>query len=288
MSRGLIHTGVAPSDPVIGYGAMQLAGRGAWGPPPNRSDAVSLLRAAHKWGVTVIDTAWYYGPYVVQELIAEALYPYPADLLLVTKAGNSRGDRGSWVPALRPCDLRQACETDLRLLRLQSLPLVLLRWSPQPSDDAPFADAVGTLVRLQEYGWLERIGLSNVTLRHLRSASTTTAIAAVSNAFSLDNRRDAAVLAYCSSMSIPYLPYYPLLSGHVLRQPAVQLVARELAITPAQLAIAWLRAQSPSVIPIPGTRSPIHLRDNIAAQRLALPSHALRTLQTQVPPSTLS
>lgn len=262
---------------AIGYGAMQLTGRNAWGPPDDWSAAVRLLREAYDYGVGLIDTAWYYGPYVAQELIADALHPYPQDLVLVTKAGNSRGPGGSWTPALSPQELRKACEIDQRLLRVETLPLVLLRWSPLASDEA-FTEALSTLMDLQQAGGVANIGLSNVSVRHVTLALTLTPVAAVSNAYSLDYRRGTDVLDACAKAHIPFLPYYPLRGGHALRQPLVKGVAQDLGVSPAQIAIAWLCAQSDHVVPIPGSRSKRHLYENIEAQRMVLPAPVLKVL----------
>lgn len=262
---------------AIGYGAMQLTGRSAWNSPDDWSAAVGLLREAHDCGVGLIDTAWYYGPYVAQQLIADALYPYPNDLVLVTKAGNSRGLGGSWAPALSPQDIRKACQIDQKLLRVETLPLVLLRWSPLAGDEA-FGEAVGTLIDLQQAGGVANIGLSNVSMHHLRLALTMTPVAAVSNAYSLDQRRGADVLEACAAAHIPFLPYYPLHGGRTLRHPLVKQVAQDLGATPAQIAIAWLCAQSDYVVPIPGSRSRRHLRENVEAQRMVLPSPAREVL----------
>lgn len=264
---------------TIGLGTMQLAGRGAWGPPPNWLEAVAFLRVAYDWGVQLFDTAWYYGPSVTHKLLAEALYPYPDDVVLVTKAGNSRRSDKSWKPALTPGGLRSACEKDLQLLRVEALPLALLRWHPRPGDGDAFAEAVGVMLRLKEAGKIRRLGLSNVEMRHVAVADATTPIAAVSNAFSLTDRRDVGILQWCKLRRVPYLPYYPLLGGDVLRRPVVELVARDLGATPAQVALAWLRLQSPVIIPIPGTRSLRHLKENVEAQQLVVPEQQMKALE---------
>lgn len=265
---------------VIGYGTMQLTGPGVWGPPPQWTEAVALLRLAYELGVRLFDSAWYYGPAVTHRLLAEALWPYPDDVVLVSKVGNSRGAERSWVPALAPRRIREACHRDLELLRVERLPLVLLRWHPRSPDRTPFETALATVMELREAGKVDRIGLSNVTLHELEKALGVLPVAAVSNSFSITNGRDGAVLQRCQEKGIPYLPYYPLLSGEVLRRGAVQRVARSLGLSPAQVSIAWLRAQSPVVVPIPGTSNPAHLRENVAAQRLVLPPESLRQLST--------
>jgi pyridoxine 4-dehydrogenase len=263
---------------TIGYGTMQLTGNGVWGPPQDWSQAISLIRTAYDWGVRLFDTAWYYGPEVTHRLLVEALYPFPPDVIVLTKAGNSRGRNGSWIPALAAPDLRYACEQDLRLLRLETLPLALLRWFPLPGDDGAFEDALQVMLGLKAEGKVSNIGLSNVQQRHIDSASAISDVAAVSNAFSLADRTDADALARCNAKRIPYLPYYPLLSGEVLIQPLVEQVARQLSVSPAQIALAWLRTQADVVIPIPGTRDLRHLKENIDAHSLRIPTTLLRQL----------
>lgn len=269
----------------LGYGTMQLTGRGVWGPPDDVDEAKFLLRTAYDLGVRVFDSAWYYGPGVTHQLIREALSPFSDDLVVVTKAGNSRGPNRSWVPALQPDQLREACETDLRLLALDSLPLTLLRWHPHASDDDIFLEALETLIDLQRAGDLQRIGLSNVTLRHLTLASSCANIAAVSNPFSINSQREPDVVDWCTTAGVPFLAYYPLLGGDVVRRPPLQWLAGELDLTPAQVALAWLTAQSPVVVPIPGTRDRQHLIDNIAAQQIQLPQEYLDKLDVHIGPT---
>ena len=265
-----------------GYGTMQLAGRGVWGPPPDWDASVTLLRHAYDLGVRLFDSAWYYGPEVTHRLIAEALSPYPPDLVVVTKAGNSRGTDRSWVPALKPQQLQDACRTDIRLLQVRVLPLVLLRWHPMSDDEGDFLKAVAALLQLRDIGDIAQIGLSNITMRHIDLASQILPIAAVSNAFSVTSRRDADVVDWCTARRVPYLAYYPLLGGDAVRQPAVQRVARELGVMPAQVALAWLRARSPLIVPIPGTRNPRHLEENVAADRIVLSTEHIAALNRGV------
>lgn len=276
--RGIVRYVLTGNSIPLGYGTMQLTGHGVWGPPPDWRASLDLLRLAYDLGVRIFDSAWYYGPEVTHRLIAEALSPYTPDLVVVTKAGNSRGADRSWTPALEPQQLRDACETDLRLLRLQVLPLVLLRWHPQPCDDDDFIEAVATLLQLYDAGDIAQIGLSNITVRHLDLASQLLPIAAVSNAFSIAAQREADVVDWCTARRVPYLAYYPLLGGDVIRRTALQRAARELRVTPAQVALAWLRAQSPMIIPIPGTRNLRHLEDNVGAHRIVLPTERLAAL----------
>lgn len=264
----------------LGLGTMQLTGRGVWGPPADPGGAVGLLRAAYEWGVRVFDTAWYYGPDVTHRLLVQAFCPWPEDLMVVTKAGNSRGPDRSWRPALAPADLRAACERDLRLLDVDALPLVLLRWSPASGDEGAFLGAVREMADLQRQGKARRVGLSNVEPRHLELARTLLDVAAVSNAFSVGNQRDRHMLLGCTALRIPYLPYYPLLAGADLGRPVVEGVARESGATPAQVALAWLWAQSPVVVPVPGTRDVRHLRENVDAGALVLSEEQLARLDS--------
>lgn len=262
---------------------MQLTGEGVWGPPDDWSEAIDLLRNAYDWGVRLFDTAWYYGPYVVHELMLDAFHPFPEDLTIVTKVGNSRGLERTWKPALTPTDLVAACEQDLRLLRLSSLPLVLLRWNPSAGDESTFTEAVETMKDLQDEGKIQSFGLSNVAPRHLDIATTIAPIAAISNAYSLSNRRDEGLVSLCDTMRIPFIAYYPLLGGSLVRNVVVQRVARELSLTPAQLGIAWLSAQSKHIVPIPGTKRRRHLRDNTEAQLLSIEDFHLRQLEAAIP-----
>jgi pyridoxine 4-dehydrogenase len=264
--------------PPPGLGTMQLTGPLILGPPPDWEAAVDLLRTARDLGVVVFDSAWYYGPHVTHRLLVDAFGPRLEELVVVTKAGNSRGPGGSWAPALGVAQIAAACEDDLRLLLLERLPLVLLRWQPRPADDDAFLDALHVLIRLRDAGKIERIGLSNVALRHVRLASTATQVAAISNAFSVTSRRGSDVVDWCTKNSVPFLAYYPLLGGDVVRKPEVQHHAATLGLTSAQVAIAWLRAVSPVMLPIPGTRDVRHLRQNVAAHHFVLPRDVLAEL----------
>lgn len=249
---------------------MRLTGDGAWGPPADRKGALAVLRAAYDWGVRLFDSAWYYGPGVTHRLLTEAFQPFPDDLVVLTKAGNSRGPDRSWQPVLAPADLRAACEIDLRTLGLESLPLVLLRWQPTLGDGQAFLDACGTMAELRAEGKVKSVGLSNVRPQHLELARSVLDVAAVSNAYSVGNQQDRGVLAECSDRGVPFLPYYPLLGGAELGRAIVEAVARESGATPAQVALAWLWAQSDVIVPIPGTSRLEHLRQNVEAAALIL------------------
>lgn len=252
----------------MGYGTMRLTGAGIQGPPPDRRGAVRLLRSAATAGVQLFDTAWYYGPDVTNDLLQEALHPYDPRLLIVTKLGNMRRPDGSWAAAVHPQELRAACERDLRTLRLDSAPLTLLRWRSHPSPEIPFEDAFAALVELKQRGLIQHVGLSNVTLQQFEQAQQITTVAAVSNLYNLLDRGDDRLLERCESEGIPYLPYYPLAAGRILKEASVVAAAARLRTPPATLALAWLLARSPAILPIPGTGSERHLAENVRALTL--------------------
>ena len=261
--------------PRFGYGAMRLPGHGVWGPPPDHDAAIRVLRRAVDLGIRAIDTAWYYGLEIANRLIAEALSPYSDDLVLITKLGAWRGDDGSWSPRLDAASLRAGNERDLRSLRLESIPVTHLRWTEQAA--VPFDEALGTMIALRDEGKIQRIGLSTVTAEQLDTALRMTPIASVSNRYSVFDRSDDAVLARCAQEGIAYLPYFPLAAGTLDRNDPVTFVAQELHATVAQVALAWLLARSPEILPIPGTSQVAHLEENVAAADLRL-SDAHRAL----------
>jgi aryl-alcohol dehydrogenase-like predicted oxidoreductase len=267
--------------PRLGYGTMRLTGPRIFGPPADRGEAVRVLRRAVELGVRLIDTAWYYGPYVADELVAEALHPY-ADVVLVTKLGGARGDDGSWHSALAPDELRAGCEHDLRLLRLDSIPVVHLRW--MPGTDVPFEDALGAMVGLRDAGKIQHIGLSNVSAEQIDAALAMTSVATVSNAFSVVDRTDEATVARCAREGIAYLPFFPLgaspvrTGAGVTGLETVERVAQRRGATPTQVALAWLLQRSPTIVPIPGTSSVAHLEENVASAELRLSAEDVRDL----------
>ena len=255
--------------PRLGYGTMRLTGPGIFGPPADRAAAIQVLRRAVELGVRVIDTSWYYGPDVANEILAEALRPYRHDLVIITKLGGARRPSGAWVSAMTPAQLREGCERDLRLLGLDSIPVVHLRWMPHPTAD--FHEALDEFARLQEEGKIQRIGLSNVTAEQLDEALEVVDIATVSNAFSVVDRADEAMVDRCERDGIAYLPFFPLgattTSGDAsaARNAAVVAVAERIGATPLQVALAWLLQRSPALLPIPGTSQVAHLEENVAA-----------------------
>lgn len=252
----------------LGFGAMRLPGKDAWGEPADPATAHAVLRRAIELGINFIDTAWYYGPMVANRLIAEALYPYPTDVVIATKVGGKRGDDKSWLPALRPEELRVAIDDDLRSLRLEQLPVVHLRWFEQP--DVSFATALDVLIAAQREGKLRHIALSNVTAAQLEEALAKTPIVAVQNMFSVGGNDPAAeaVLAACDAQNIPFIPFSP--PSVAVGVGAHEAIAKRLGCTPSQLAIAWMLARSRVILPIPGTTKIAHLEENVAAAHVAL------------------
>jgi len=267
--------------PRLGYGTMRLTGPHIFGPPADRAEAVRVLRRAVELGVRVIDTSWYYGPYVANEILAEALHPYD-DLVLVTKLGGARRDDASWYSALTPDELRMGCEHDLRLLRVDSVPVAHLRW--MPGADVPFDEALGAMIGLRDEGKIQHIGLSNVSPEQIDAALPVTPLATVSNAYSVVDRKDEATVDRCAREGIAYLPFFPLgaspvrSGAGVTAQDVVAQVAKRLDATPTQVALAWLLQRSPTMVPIPGTSSVAHLEENVAAAGLSLPADVVAEL----------
>ncbi len=267
----------------MGFGTMRLTGPGISGPPADRNEAIRVVRRAAELGVRVFDCAWYYGPYAAHEIVADALYPYAPDVVLVTKLGAARGRDGSWHAALTPEELRAGNEADLRLLRLDSIPVTHLRWAD--NSRATFEDALGAMVDLQREGRIQRIGLSAVTAGQLDIALRHTEVVTVSNAYSVIDRRDAAVLERCEREEIAYLPWFPLGGGSVARGTAVLAydAVREIAdsrrLTSTQVALAWLLHRSPVMLPIPGTSRVTHLEENVAAASVHLTPEELNRFE---------
>jgi len=259
----------------LGYGAMRLAGENVFGPPKDRREAVALLREAVERGVDHIDTAQYYGPDIVNELIHEALYPYPPELVIVSKVGAGRDARAGIFAADSPTELRRGIEDNLRTLRIDTLPVVNLRLMRTSGPDAYFDDQLTAMMSARDEGLIASIGLSNITLDHLLHALASTDIACVQNAFHLLNRLSQPVLDECTRRGIAFVPFAPLGSGEtgatsVLAAPRVVRVAARLGCTAAQLVLAWTLGVAPNVLLIPGSSSRDHLRENLAAADLHL------------------
>ncbi|MDQ7971221.1 MAG: aldo/keto reductase family oxidoreductase [Rhodocyclaceae bacterium] len=265
----------------LGYGAMQLAGPGVFGPPRDRQGALAVLRAAVEAGVNHIDTSDFYGPHITNQLIREALHPYADDLVIVTKVGAVRGADASWNPALSAAQLRQAVHDNLRNLGLERLEVVNLRamFDVHGPAEGPLDEALATLAELQQQGLIRHIGLSNVTARQVADARRICRIACVQNQYNLVHRNDDALIDALARDGVPYVPFFPLGGFSPLQSAALSDVARELDATPMQVALAWLLRRAPNILLIPGTSSVAHLRENLAAGRLELPQHAMDALQ---------
>jgi aryl-alcohol dehydrogenase-like predicted oxidoreductase len=271
----------------IGFGAIQLPGRGAFGPPRDRDEALAVLRRAVELGVNHIDTAHFYGPNVSNELIREALHPYPPDLALVSKVGARRDDAGGWVPLLDPADFRSDIEANLRTLGVDQLAVVNLRLVDSDRPDARFDELLSVMVAARDEGLIGAIGLSNVNLEHLLHAVEYTDIACVQNAFSLVDRSSAPVLQECTRRSIAFVPFFSLRSpfappDQVLGHEVVQQAAARLGRTPAQVALAWTLSVAPNVLLIPGTSSVRHLEQNLAVADVDLDDEARQQLTAVV------
>jgi pyridoxine 4-dehydrogenase len=270
----------------IGFGAMQLAGPGVFGPPQNPDEARAVLRRAVELGVDHIDTAQYYGPDAVNELIREALHPYPEGLRLATKIGARRDAEGAWLPALSPAELRDAVEENLRSLRVERLDVVNLRpVEIDPGHPGPLAEELGTLVALREEGKLDQIGISTVSAAVVEQALALTPLAEVQNSFSIIDQSDRSTLEFCREHGIAYVPYFPLGSAFtggpaaLAADEAIAGVAAKHGATPSQVALAWLLAQYDNLLLIPGTGSVSHLEENLAAGELVLDAEDLAALE---------
>ena len=263
----------------IGYGAMQLAGPGVFGPPRDRDAALAVLREAVADGVNHLDTSDFYGPHVTNGLIREALHPYPDDLVIVTKIGARRGEDKSWNPAFSPEELTAAVHDNLRNLGLDVLPVVNLRlmFAQGPAEGSLEAPLT-VLARLQQQGLVRHIGLSNVTPAQVAEGRGICEIACVQNQYNLAHRDDEALIDGLARDGIAYVPFFPLGGFNPLQSAALSEVAASLGATPMQVALAWLLRRSPNILLIPGTSSVAHLRENLAAGELELPSDALGAL----------
>jgi aryl-alcohol dehydrogenase-like predicted oxidoreductase len=271
-------TATAPADtfaiggdlPVhrLGYGAMQLPGPGVWGEPADRDGALRVVRAAVEQGVDLIDTADSYGPFVSEQIIAEALHPYPEGLVIATKAGLTRQGPGIWTAVGRPAYLKQQVELSLRHLRVERIDLIQLH---RIDADVPLADQLGAFKELQDEGKVRHVGVSEVSVDELRAAREIVDVVSVQNLYNLTNRQSQDVLDHATENGIAFIPWFPIATGDLAAPHSpVADVARELDATPAQVALAWLLQKSPVVLPIPGTKSVEHLTENMGAARLTL------------------
>jgi aryl-alcohol dehydrogenase-like predicted oxidoreductase len=249
----------------LGFGAMRITGAGIWGPPSDRDEAKAVLRRAVELGVNFIDTADSYGPHVSEELIGEALYPYPDDLVIATKGGLVRPGPGQWLADGRPEHLIEVCEGSLRRLKLEQIPLYQFH---RPDPDVPLEDSIGALVTLKEEGKIRHIGLSNVTEDQLRRAQRLTPIVSIQNRYNIDDRQSESLADLCEQEQLVFLPWAPL--QDLDNNRPVQELAQRYHAQPRQIVLAWLLARSPAILPIPGTGSVSHLEDNIAATSIKL------------------
>jgi aryl-alcohol dehydrogenase-like predicted oxidoreductase len=264
----------------VGYGAMQLAGPGVFGPPKDRIAALAVLREAVANGVDHIDTSDYYGPHVTNEIIREALYPYSEDLVIITKIGAKRGTDGSWLPAFSAADLQSAVQDNLRRLGLDAMPVVNLRlmFGIHGPAEGSIEEPLTALAELQRKGLVRHIGLSNVTRRQIDEGRAIADIVCVQNQYNLAHREDDALIDHLAGANIAYVPFFPLGGFTPLQSTALSDVARSLGVTPMQVALAWLLQRAPNILLIPGTSSLAHLHENLAAATLELPSAALSVL----------
>jgi pyridoxine 4-dehydrogenase len=254
----------------LGFGAMRVTGEGIWGEPPNRDQAKAALRRAIELNVNFIDTANSYGPEVSENLVAEALYPYPDDLVIATKGGYARPGPGRWVPDGRPEHLREACEGSLRRLRLDQIPLYQFH---VPDPKVPYAESVGALIELKDEGKIRHIGVSNVTEDQLREAQRLTAVVSVQNRYNAADRSSESMVDLCDQEKLVFLPWAPIQDAD--RLPPVLSAARSHDASTRQIVLAWLLTRSLQMLPIPGTGSPDHVAENVAA-----PSIQLTNLET--------
>jgi len=260
----------------LGFGAMRITGKGIWGQPADRTEAIRVLRRAVELGIDFIDTADSYGPNVSEEIIAEALHPYPAGLVIATKGGFERPGPNQWVENGRPEHLRSVCESSLRRLRLDRIDLYQLhRIDPK----VPAEDQLGTLKNMQAQGKINHIGLSEVSVRQIQHAQAIVPVVSVQNRYSLADLGSEDVLKYCEQEGIAFIPWFPLAAGQLSgAQSPVSRVAAQLKATPSQVALAWLLARSPVILPIPGTSSVAHLEENVAAAGLKVDETTMREL----------
>ncbi|MEU7585624.1 oxidoreductase [Micromonospora sp. NPDC049230] len=274
---------VTPADGLtlsrMGYGAMQLAGPDVFGPPRDREQALAVLREAVDLGVRHIDTSDFYGPVVVNELIREALHPYPEDLHLVTKVGARRGADRSWIPALEPDELKAQVRDNLSHLGLDVLDVVNLRVGvAEGTGDDPLSEQFGALAELRQEGLIRHLGLSNVTLDQLTEAQAIAPVVTVQNLYNLANRQDDALVDRCAAENIAFAAFFPLGGFTPLQSDTLNDVAARVGSSPQQVALAWLLQRSPTTVLIPGTSTLAHLRENLAAADLKLSADAIEQL----------
>jgi pyridoxine 4-dehydrogenase len=268
---------IGQTIPRMGYGTMRLPGPSVYGPPKDRDEAIKVLQKTQELGIKAIDTAWYYGPDVANELLAEALHPYPEDLIIITKLGGKRDGQANWLPSNSPDELRSGMERDLELLKIDIIPIVHLRWMDNSSSEA-FESAVETMLQMKAESKFKHLGLSNVTQEQLDYVLKKTNVATISNQYSFQDRHDDAMIDRCGDEGIAYLPFFPLAVGKADEHEGLRKWAEKLNVSPTQVALAWLLRRSPVILPIPGTGSVNHLQENFAALDVELPDEAFRDL----------
>ncbi|HEY2192442.1 MAG TPA: oxidoreductase [Actinomycetospora sp.] len=269
----------------VGYGAMQLAGPGVFGPPRDRDEAVRVLRTVVELGINHIDTSDFYGPHVTNEVIREALAPYPENLVLVTKVGARRDDEGNWLPALEPDELRGAVHDNLRRLGVERLDAVNLRLEADHADHLapmaqPVAERFGLLADLQQQGLVHHLGISTASAEQIAEAQTVAPVACVQNPYNLAHREDDALVDSLAAQGIAYVPYFPLGGFSPLQSQTLDDVAKRVDASRTSVALAWLLQRSPNILLIPGTSSVEHLRENVAGAGLELPDDAVAELDS--------
>ena len=283
MSKPLADTFTLAGHTVnrMGYGAMQLAGPGVFGPPKDRNAAIAVLKEAVASGVNHIDTSDFYGPHVTNQIIRDALHPYPADLVIVTKLGAVRGKDGSWMPAQEPADLRRGVEDNLRNLGVDALDVVNLRIMGDihhPSEGS-IAKQMSAMVELQRQGLVRHIGLSNATSKQVAEAQGIGNIVCVQNQYNLVQRQDEALVDELAAQGIAYVPFFPLGGFSPIQSEALSRIAAQIKATPMQVALGWLLHRAPNILLIPGTSSVAHLRENLRAKELQLSTAVLAELE---------
>ena len=264
----------------MGFGAMRITGEGIWGPPADRTEAINVLRRAVELGVQLIDTADAYGPEVSETLIAEALSPYPADLVIATKGGFTRPGPDRWKPDGRPSHLREACEASLRRLRLAAIPLYQFH---TVDPDVPFAESIGTFAELRDEGKVVHVGLSNVSVDQVEEARRIVPIVSVQNRYNVLERRSESVVDACEAAGLAFLPWFPIGGGKRDPSDPVEAVARRHGVDARRVALAWLLHRSPVMAPIPGTSSVEHLEQNISAAAIGLSTEDMQLLDRAAP-----
>jgi len=257
----------------LGFGAMRITGRGIWGDPPSHDQAIATLRRVMELGVNFIDTADSYGPSVSEELIAEALHPYPDDLVIATKGGLVRPGPNRWNPDGRPEHLREACEGSLRRLRLEQIPLYQFH---RPDPAVPLAESMGAIAELKNEGKIRHVGISNVSETELREAQKIVPVVSVQNRYNVADRRSQSMIDLCEQDQLVFLPWAPI--QEMDKRVAVAVAAEQHHVTEYQVVLAWLLATSPQILPIPGTGSPAHAEENIGAASLELSPQEIRAI----------